>query len=560
MFALAIWDEARKQVFLARDRLGIKPLYYSVVSSGTGVSPVNGLHGQDARATFVFGSEIRALIATGLIDTKLDVTALDTFLMFGAVQDPLTIVEGVKSLPAAHTLTLKADGAIELNEYWDVHEDLLGTTGTSFLPAVANGAKLDNTQSEQLRDTLAEAVRLRLISDVPLGVFLSGGIDSSAVAMLAQAGSDDPVKTFTIGFEEASFDEGELARETARQLGVEHHPIVLTEAAMFASCADAVAALDQPSIDGVNTFHVSRAVKNAGMTVALSGLGGDEVFCGYEHFRTLPRREHLIERWSQMPFMFRRVASSLIPNGNNRTAKLRALVLGEYGFSHPYFLARTLFLPDQISSLLSPDAVGRIDYGEWGARMKMILQRSRAFDPVNRLSYLELKTYIANTLLRDTDVMSMAHTLEVRVPLLDHKLVEQVLSLPGRAKFSGATAKPLLVSSLPKPLPRNVTSGPKRGFVLPYEKWLKGALRPRIEESLRNQPRVLEGVMRASAVDDVWKTFLEGRTSWSRPWAMFVLNEVTRRVFDSQPVGRMQDRVEVVAAPAHDEPGVVSLR
>lgn len=553
MFAFAIWDEQRKEVFLARDRLGIKPLYYAVGAKGKEQS---GNSGSETPGTFVFGSELRAILATGLIEPKLNITGVDTFLMFGAVQDPLTIIEGVKSLPAAHTLTLKANGAIELHEYWDVRDDFL---------ASASAYSSNGAQPGQLRDTLAEAVRLRLISDVPLGVFLSGGIDSSAVAMLAQAGSVDQIKTFTIGFEEAAFDEGALAKATASHLGVEHHPITLNEAGMLASYKEAIAALDQPSIDGVNTFHVSRAVKHAGMTVALSGLGGDEVFCGYEHFQTIPQRERLLERWSSSPFMLRRFASSVIPrNGSDRNAKLRALVLAEYGFPHPYFLSRTLFLPDLIAGLLEPDALSQIDYGDWGTRMQTILSRSRRLDPINRLSYLELKTYIANTLLRDTDVMSMAHSLEVRVPLLDHLLVEEMFRLPGPIKI-GKTKKPLLVSSLPRPLPERVTSGRKRGFVLPYAKWLTGKLREQVEDSLSHQPKALNGIVNSKAVGDVWQAFLDGRTSWTRPWSLFVLYEVTRRIFEAGTLtasGVSRTRTVELNDPflTSQEPGVYSLR
>ncbi len=503
MFALAIWDEQRKEIFLVRDRLGIKPLYYGEIQN-----PQSAI-----RNSFIFGSELRAILATGLIEPKINITGLDTFLMFGAVQDPLTIVEGVKSLPAGHTLTVKADGAVEIQEYWDVNSE-------------------ESTTPVSLRETLADSVRLRLISDVPLGVFLSGGIDSSAIAMLAQAESSDPVKTFTIGFKESSFDEGARASETAKALGVEHHPILLTEAGMVASYEDAIAALDQPSIDGVNTFHVSRAVKQAGMTVALSGLGGDEVFCGYEHFRSLPKRERLLEKWSAAPFMLRRAVSSFLPrNGSDRNAKLRALVQADYGLPHPYFLSRTLFLPDQIAGMLTAEAVAQIDYGDWGKRMRTIVERSRSFDPVSRLSYFELKTYIANTLLRDTDVMSMAHSLEVRVPLLDHQLVEQVLRIPGASKFDGRNKKPLLVSSLPGALPRQVTEGAKRGFVLPYANWLQGSLRKRVEASLFDQPKSLAGVLDSKNVVAVWQSFLAGRTSWTRPWSLFVSYEVARRIF-----------------------------
>ncbi|HEV7397108.1 MAG TPA: asparagine synthase C-terminal domain-containing protein, partial [Pyrinomonadaceae bacterium] len=350
---------------------------------------------------------------------------------------------------------------------------------------------------------------------------------------LAREGSDELVKTFSIAFEEESFDESALARLTATKLGVEHQSILLTESAMLASCEAAIAAQDQPSIDGINTFHISKAVKQAGMTVALSGLGGDEVFCGYDHFRTLPRREHLIDWWGKTPRALRRMATYLVPNGNDRKAKLRVLISGEYGFPHPYFLSRTLFLPNQIAGLLTPDAVTQIDYGDWGRRLRTIINRSLKLDPINRLSYLELKNYIANTLLRDTDVMSMAHSLEVRVPLLDHVLVEQVLRIPGHNKVKNNAAKPLLVSSLPQALPREVVSGPKRGFVLPYEKWLKGGLFAQVQESLSDQPKALAGIISPTAVLDNWQAFLNGSTNWARPWAIFVLYESVRRILSS---------------------------
>lgn len=535
MFALAIWDEQRKEMFLVRDRLGIKPLYYALRAKGKEQSED---FESESAGTFIFGSEVRAILATGLVEPKLNAAAIDTYLMFGSVQDPLTIIEGVQSLPAGHTLTLKPNGTAEVDEYWDL----------PFADTSLNGNG-DNKKS-QLGETLAEAVRLRLISDVPLGVFLSGGIDSSAVAMLAQLGSPDQIKTFSIGFEEKSFDEGDQAQQTASKLGVEHHAIMLTEVEMLSSYQEAIAAADQPSIDGINTFHVSRAVKSAGMTVALSGLGGDEVFCGYDHFRTIPRRERLIELWSHSPLVLRRLASSVLPaNSSDRNSKLRALLLSEYGFRHPYFLSRTLFLPNQIACLLSPDAVTTIDYGDWATRMQQIMSRSQTLDPVNRLSYFELKTYIANTLLRDTDVMSMAHSLEVRVPLLDHVLVEKVFRMPGSVKI-GKTKKPLLVGSLPTALPEAVTAGPKRGFVLPYAKWLNGSLREDVEASLTNQPEVLAGVIQPAGVLAIWESFLKGRTSWTRPWSIFVLYEVVRRIFDHTPARYSKS----------SSSGVVSLR
>lgn len=501
MFAVAIWDEPRQELFLVRDRLGIKPFYYSFIDGH-----------------FLFASEIRALLATELIPRKINLAALNSYLMFGAVQDPLTIIEDIQSLPAAHTLTVNANG-IKLQEYWE-------------LPLEPDDAQRNLAAStERIASRLEEAVQLRLVSDVPLGVFLSGGIDSSALAMLMRRVSPEQVKAFTISFVNEAFDEAAQAKQTALQLGVEHHSILLTEADMLASCEDAVNALDQPSIDGTNTFYISRAVKGAGITVALSGLGGDEAFCGYSHFRTVPRMERFARRSARLPYIVRQAGASLLQRGrSDRNAKLGALLLDDYGFAHPYFLARTLFLPDQIASLFELDAIRAIEYGAWATRMQQIIKRSQKLDPVNRISYLEFKIYIANTLLRDADVMSMAHSLEVRVPLLDHLLLEDMMRLPGQSKLDSKMPKPLLVRSLPEALPTGITARPKQGFTLPFADWIPGQLRPELEETFMHPSAALEGIINADGVRSVWRSFLAGECSWTRPWSLFVLYRVMERL------------------------------
>jgi len=501
MFAAAIWDASRQEIFLVRDRLGIKPLYYSY---------------RDGR--FLFASELRALVRVGLLEMRLNLAAVDSYLMFGSVQDPLTLIEGVMSLPAAHTAVVKREG-IELREYWE-------------LPLTSDERDV-NGGIERLAERLNEAVRLRLVSDVPLGVFLSGGIDSSALAMLMRRASPEQVKAFTIGFASRTFNEAEQATETAQRLGVEHYTIPLTDAEMLASCEAAVNALDQPSIDGVNTYHISRAVKRAGITVALSGLGGDEIFCGYRHFRTAPRMERFARWWNELPFLVRSAAASLLSyRRSDRNNKLRALLRDDYGFRYPYFLSRALFLPNQIAGLLEAEAIQSIDYGEWGKRLRQITERAQGLDPVNRISYLELKNYIANTLLRDADVMSMAHSLEVRVPFLDHLLLEEVMRLPGSVKLDSKLPKPLLVCSLPEKLPEGVVFGKKRGFTLPYAEWLPGRLGAEVEETFENPPAALKGVINEESVRQVWRGFQAGGCSWTRPWALFVLYRTVRRLFD----------------------------
>jgi asparagine synthase (glutamine-hydrolysing) len=501
MFAAAIWDEPRQELFLVRDRLGIKPLYYSY-----------------ANGQFLFASELRALLDIELVPRAINLAAINTYLMFGAVQDPLTMIEGVMSLPAAHMLIVNEKG-IGIKEYWELPLE----SGDN------NGSTSD--AAERVTHSLAEAVRLQLVSDVPLGVFLSGGVDSSALALLMRRASNSQVKAFTISFVNEAFDESAQAKQTALRLGVEHHSILLTAEDMLASCNGALGALDQPSIDGINTYHISRAVKKAGLTVALSGLGGDEAFCGYAHFRTVPRMEGFAHRYRDWPYIIRYAGASLLRGRrNDRNAKLRALLLDDYGFAHPYFLARTLFLPDQIATLFEPDAIPAIDYGDWATRMRQIMSRALKLDPINRISYLELKTYVANTLLRDADVMSMAHSLEVRVPLLDHILLEDVMRLPGKTKVNSKLPKPLLVRSLPEALPAAITARPKRGFTLPFVDWLPGQLRAEVDETFESPPSALAGIINKDAVQDIWRAFLKGESSWTRPWALYVLYKSVNRL------------------------------
>jgi asparagine synthase (glutamine-hydrolysing) len=525
MFAVAIWDEIHQELFLTRDRLGVKPLYY---------------YYNDGQ--FLFASELRALLATGLIDRKISLAALNTYLMFGAVQDPLTLVEGVLSLPAAHMLTVGVRG-VELKEYWELPLD---------------GAE-ETCNSAELRDRVAgrleEAVRLRLVSDVPLGVFLSGGVDSSALAMLARRSSATNVKTFTIGFVNENFNETAQAQQTAEHLGVEHHSILLTEKDMLASCDHAVDALDQPSIDGFNTFHISRAVKEAGITVALSGLGGDEAFCGYKHFRTLSWMERFHKHSAHAPYALRRAGTSLLGQiHNSGSAKLRAFLLNDYGFTHPYFLTRSLFLPEQIASLFEREAILSIEYGPWAVRLREIVRRAQGLDPINRVSYFELKTYIANTLLRDADVMGMAHSVEIREPLLDHLLLEAVMRVPGPAKLSHNVPKPLLVRSLPALLPTGVTTGPKRGFTLPFAEWLPGRLRSEMENALAHLPKVLDGVINPENVNAIWRSFLSGGYSWTRPWSLYILYRVVDRLFNPANFISTRSHGEELAPDASEIP------
>ena len=499
MFAFALWDAQRQTLLLARDRLGIKPLYYTT-----------------AGGRFLFASELRALLASGFVARELDVTGLDSFLKFGAVQEPVTMVRDVRLLPAGCMLRWK-NGAVQIERYWDLPAAALPLNGDRRVRAEHLNA---------LREELDNAVRMRLVSDVPLGVFLSGGLDSTVLAAIA-AKHRAHLKTFTVTFAEEQFAEGMKARQVARLLGTEHHEITLSQGDLFDTLPAAVSAMDQPTVDGINTYMVSRVTKQAGVTVALSGLGGDEQFAGYRSFRLVPRMEWTEER---VPRWARRAAAhaaSPLLGGSTRGQKMALWLRGQDAFPHPFYVSRLVFSPAQIARLMRPERLLEIEFGtfvEEFARQQRLIEQH---DPVNRVACLELLVYLRNTLLRDTDAMSMAHSLEVRVPLLDHRVTERVLQLPGRWKVGGGQRKPLLVQALGRELPAKILGQPKRGFEFPWDQWLRGRLRPAVEVALAEPGRVLESVIQWQDVRRMWNDFQAGRCHWSRVWMFYVLRNWT---------------------------------
>jgi asparagine synthase (glutamine-hydrolysing) len=500
MFAFAIWDARRHRLFLARDAMGIKPLYYAEVG-----------------ACFLFASEVHTLLGTGLVPRRLDHAGLVNFLTFGSAYDPLTLVEGVRALPAGHTLTWD-NGKLQESRYWDLVDDHDG------LPAINVLGSDEKRATENLQPALEEAVRLQLVSDVPVGVFLSGGIDSSALVSILSRGGVKP-STFSIVFREAEFSEAEHSRAIAAKFHTDHHEISVSEADVVACISDALRAMDLPTMDGINTYFVSREARKAGVKVALSGLGGDEVFAGYSSFRTVPRMERFAQWWKYIPNAFRSplasAFASLSPE-SDQNRKLASLAQGNGHILHPYFLSRMLFTPAQ-RDLLFPSGAQLADSAS--ASIIENLQRAQALDAVNRVSYLESRCYMLNTLLRDADCMSMSQGLEVRVPLIDHQLARAVLALPGRWKLNNVPKK-LLVGALAGSLPEEILNRPKRGFTLPFEHWMRQELRSEIEPVLsakRIHAGPLAGVLDGDRVQQIWNDFLAGTISWSRPWSLYVL-------------------------------------
>jgi asparagine synthase (glutamine-hydrolysing) len=496
MFALGLWDAHQQRLILARDPMGIKPLYYF-----------------KSERTFLFASEVRTLLQTGVVPRQVDPNGALSYLAFGSVYEPWTIVEGISAIPPGYVVSLE-NGDIHSYQYWNP----LDALRQSVQAQGENGSSPGRCLPEVLHD----AVLSHLVSDVPVGVFLSGGIDSSAlVAVMSQAGVR--ASTFSLVFREEEFNEAAHSREVARRFGTDHQEILVSEQDALATLPEALSAMDQPTMDGINTWLVSAKTRAAGVKVALTGLGADEMFAGYSNFHRVPRMERLAARFDRLPSQVRRpVAASvaLFAGKSDRNRKLSELASGNNPTVHPYFLARALFTPEERRSLFAADY-------ETAARgmekqLRNSVEAARNIDPVNRVSYLESHWYMTNTLLRDSDFMSMAHGLELRVPFLDRTLVEACLRIPGAEKVKGPSPKNLLLSSLGVELPMEIVKRPKRGFTLPFEKWLRGEMKPTVENVLMGADHCT-APLNDAAVQQTWKKFLAGETSWSRPWSLFVL-------------------------------------
>ena len=481
MFAFALLD-LRKHfatvplLFLARDPLGIKPLYYSQTPEG-----------------FVFASELRALVKSGMVPRRLSEDALTSYLLFGSVSEPVTMVEGVFSLPPGHRLLLHMPDRRRVprtRPWWDPTRSAAARDPKrprDFASAVPG-----------LRAYLQDAVEAHLIADVPVGLFLSSGLDSSAIAALA-ARAQRGIQSFTLAFPDTPYDEAPLAREVAQQTGTQHTEVPLQGADMLARLEEAVMALDQPTMDGINTYFVSWAARQVGLKVALSGLGGDELFAGYGTFSDTSRLQQMELLARFVPFSLRRVSAPFVNALTGRKGsvdaarKVRDAWTMPDALPHPYFFTRLLFPPSELLQLTQPRyrsssiaADGATLEPTWLGWLERVADQARKFEPVASVSWLEMRTYMVSTLLRDTDSVSMACSLEVRVPLLDTPLVEFMSALPDDARLRAERPKALLRAAIGDLLPAEVQQQRKRTFTLPWEDWMRTALRPRLESMRLN--------------------------------------------------------------------------
>ena len=474
MFAFALWDGEKKKLFLVRDRFGIKPLYYA-----------------KEQGRIVFASTVRAIKESGLVSLSRNDNAWLAFLLFGSVPLPLTTWNEIEAVPEGYFF--------EFNR-----EEVKKTRYYNLLPFFANTHSVSSEYLAGVKNILHDSVSAHLVSDAPLGVFLSGGLDSSALAVLAtrpasasthinidphlnyphksaEISVDQRLQTLSVIFNEEEFSERKYQRLLAEKIGSNHREVLVTKEDFFAQIDDALGAMDQPMVDGINTYFIAKAAHDAGLKVVLSGLGGDELFLGYGNFR----RARMLKMLSSVPF--------------SRAFSMLGGKYAKFSFLQPgsvlgcYLVFRGIFPPAEAARIIGVsekyvfDFLAGLEERLFGEERKMLL----AMHPVQLLSYLETKLYMQNQLLKDSDVMAMHHSVEVRVPFVDHRLFEYVAPIPPEIKLNGYPHqsafvgrrvrtnphfnKQILVDAVKDMVPSAIYNRPKMGFTFPFQKWLRGS-------------------------------------------------------------------------------------
>ncbi|MFN5182597.1 MAG: asparagine synthase (glutamine-hydrolyzing) [Bacteroidota bacterium] len=492
MFAFAIWDNFNKELFLGRDRLGVKPLYYFYESGN-----------------FIFSSELRSILASGLVSRKLSGDALIDYLSYQTVHAPDTIIEDVKMLMPGNYISL-LNNELKIHRWWNPANYL------------NNGNEKQNLNEihTEIKNLFFNSVEKRMVADVRSGAFLSGGIDSTAVVGAMSQISSQKIDTFNVSFSERNFSEDEIASKIAKKFNTNHHSIKLSPQNFLNLLPEALNAMDHPSGDGPNSYVISKSVREMGIKMALTGLGGDELFCGYGLFKHLYSIEkkwwlNAVPRFSRMAF----ASIYSIKDSSVKSKKLAELLSKPIiNFEYSYPVMRKTLNDSLVKGLskreqLPMNKVYRIVRNEnYNRKQKML----------SKYSVAEMSTYLHNVLLRDADQMSMAVGLELRVPFLDYRLVEFVLSLNDKFKYP-VTPKKLLCDSIPELIPQEVWNRPKMGFTLPWENWMRSELKNFCENqiNLLSQRNIING----DVLNAIWLRFLKSdkEITWSRMWHLVAL-------------------------------------
>lgn len=488
MFTFVIWDRQEKEIFLARDRMGVKPLYYYMDEN-----------------KFLFASEIRPILLTGEVKKKFNDKALLEYFSYQSVSYPYSIIEGIEQLEAGSWMKIK-NGRAQKKLYWDVTKN--------------NNADFDFSDKQKvqqrIRELLVQSVKRRLVSDVPVGAFLSGGIDSSVVVGLMTEAGDTSPNTFNISFDEKEYDESQYAEIIAKKFRTNHTRILLKSTSFLDELQNALDAMDTPSGDGINTYVVSKAIHEKGMKVALSGVGGDELFAGYPFFKQYLQLQQKKWLW-KFPGYFRSMAAVRAGARKERVRQLLSADSPTIDNAYPIF-----------RQILSPALIQRLTTlgGNQMTSVQLELRnRANNLDMLPLLSQVSAAEYLGytqHTLLKDADQMSMAHALELREPYFDNDLVEFVLAIPDQLK-DPVYPKSLMVESVKNLLPDEVVHRKKQGFLFPWNLWLKNELRSFCDKHIKNICQ--RPFINAKAMEEYWQNFLDGKNNvrWAEIWLFVVL-------------------------------------
>lgn len=504
MFAFAIWNFSDESLFIARDRIGKKPLFYTVTGDGD----------------LVFGSELKTLLVHGGLRKEVDPAALDAYLSYGYVPEEFCILKNVRKLLPGHFLTFR-NGVVKTEKYWDL--DL----------STADESRSEAEWAELLRDKIREAVKIRLISEVPLGAFLSGGVDSSTIVGIMAELSQRPVKTFSIGFKEDSFDELKYARIAAKCFGTEHHEFIVTPD-LFDLIGEIVRHFDEPFADqsALPTYVLSKMARDH-VTVVLSGDGGDELYAGYSRYVIDQKRRG----FARLPKLVReqmlRRLSAAMPHGGPGKNYLYNISLDPVG---RYIDSVSAFNRPRKSFLYSKDLAESLN-GDGSAAEDLFRRFGESLpenDPTARLLYLDSKTYLPGDILTKVDRMTMANSLEARVPLLDHELIELVAKMPSKLKLKGTATKYILKKAMEGIIPQEILYRKKQGFGVPVGEWINDQLRERINDDLADKRTTGRGYFETKYVRALLNEHSAGRRDHSNVlWMLWMLELWFRRYIDA---------------------------
>jgi asparagine synthase (glutamine-hydrolysing) len=502
MFAFAIWNKRDESLFIARDRVGKKPLFYSLTEKGN----------------FVFGSELKVLLEHGEISREIDYASLDAYLTFGYLPEEFCIFEEVEKLPPGFSLTFK-NGRIETRKYWDFN----------YIKPVE--IKTEAEYIEQLREKITDAVKVRLISEVPLGAFLSGGVDSSAIVGTMAKLSNQPVKTFSIGFNEDSFNELKFARLAAEHFQTEHHEFIVTPD-LVEMVDDLVWHFDEPFADpsALPTFMVAKVAREY-VTVALSGDGGDELFAGYTRYATDKKRSG----FSHLPAFLRKIirtVSEKLPHGAKGKNYLYNASLDA---ADRYLDSVSHFNKLRRKSLYSNDFLAKLgyDFGEAEGVFRQVAESVNTGNPTDNLLFLDSKTYLPGDILVKVDRMTMATSLEARTPLLDQELIEFVQNIPTELKLKGLETKYIFKKAMEGIVPHEILHREKQGFGVPINEWINLQLKDRIHETLSESKTLQRGYFDKKYIQTLLDEHHQNRRDHSYSlWILWMLELWHRQFVD----------------------------